>query len=326
MQSYSVYRDSDFNKDRYPYVHRPQSPFSDVLRKDQVSIAYNERCIPKLAELLVYPNLNCEKRRDALKTLNELVSNQELKAEMITHHIISYSSCLTVDDYWETRKEACLLLGSLLFLEDGRRQYKKKQDNYLILHQVLFDNNVKVRIAVGWLIYRLSIHKDGVNMINESNTIFKIIDAINTYSVLDVFSINHHYLIYLLGSMINLTMYEPGINNSLGKGLLATFYTILDDKDGTFSKQVNKGAYQQIKEYILSIIKNMMLLKEGKTEALKVKIVRIITRFLTSEIDRDRLFSSAFMMAISNDIIAKQEISNYVSESGKYEIIEVSKF
>ena len=318
MQSYTIYKDSEFSKDRYPYLERPRSPLRDP---KQVAIAYNERCIPKLADLLVYPELSKEKRSHALHTLNELVSNQELKAEMIENYIVLYASCLTVDELPETRKEAAYLLGSLLFIEEGRKQYKSKEENFTFLHQTIFDNNIKVRLAVGWMIYRLSVHKDGVDIINNSQTIFKIIDAFNKYSSLEYFYLNHQYLIYLLASMVNISMYEKGIKNSLDKGLLKTFNIILDNENNKYSSLITKGAFIQIKEFILNILKNICLLKEGKVEALNERMIATVSKFLYSELDSERLFSSAFMMCISNNIEAKKVISTFQT-NGKFEILE----
>lgn len=319
MQSYKVYKDSEFHKDRHPYIPPPDTPLYDPR---QVSVAYNERCIPKLADLLVFKDLDSKKRTDALHTLNELVSNQEYKAEMIEHFIVLYASQLTVDDNPDTRREAAMLLGSLFFLESGRKQYSSRKENYTILQATLFDNNIKSRIAIGWAIYRLSLHKDGIDKINDSSTIFSMIKAFNKFSDVENFYLNHHFLIYLLGAFINVFMYEVGIKNSLGRNLLKSFNSILVNKDSEYSNLVNKGAYMQIKEFILSALKNITVIKEGKSEAISEGLILTINEFLNSELEYERLYSSSFMMSISNDITAKKIISEF-SRGGKYEILDV---
>ena len=80
MQAYTGYKVSEFLKDRHPYVPPKPTPLIDP---EQVAVAYNERSIPKLADLLKYESLSLEKRRDALHTLNELASHQETKEIMI---------------------------------------------------------------------------------------------------------------------------------------------------------------------------------------------------------------------------------------------------
>lgn len=321
MQSFSVYKVSEFNKDRYPYIKGLRSPLRDP---NQVSIAYNENCIPRLANLLHIKLLSSDKRTDALHTLNELVSNQEMKMQMIDHNIVSYASCLTVDECSNTRKEASLLLGSLLYLREGRKKYANNTDNYTLLHTCLYDSNIEAKTATSWMIYRLSLHRDGVEMINNSKTTFVMIDAFIKYSTLENFIHNVDYLTYLLDSYINITSYEDGIKNLLNKGLLKTFTIILYNKDYKYSSKISKGAFIQIKEYILNVVKNIMLLKEGKQEAIKEGMIECISNYLTSNIENERLFASSFMMSVSNDISSKKIISNYVDENDKYSILEVS--
>ena len=173
MQSYTLYQASEFLKDRYPYIPDPNP--RPLMDPEQVAIAYNERAVPKLADLLIYPPLSSQKRRDALHTLNELVSHQETKCDMITHKITLHATCLMVDDNPEVRFEAAYLVGSLMFLDVGRLQFDSLEGNYTIMQKLIFDPVTKVRESVGWLLYRLSMHKDGTKMMNKSNTIYKIV-------------------------------------------------------------------------------------------------------------------------------------------------------
>ena len=87
MQSYTLYQASEFLKKRHPYVPDPNP--RPIIDPEQVSLAYNERAVPKLAELLLYEGLSPQKRRDALHTLNEIVSHQETKEVMIENQIIN---------------------------------------------------------------------------------------------------------------------------------------------------------------------------------------------------------------------------------------------
>lgn len=322
MQSYTIYKVSEFHKDRHPYIEPPKTPLYDP---QQVSIAYNERAIPKLSDLLVNKSLPKPKLRDALHTLNELVSNQETKSLMIEHFIVSSASTLTVDHNWEVRREACMLLGSLLFLDTGRRQFAANESNYKFLQNIIFDNNIYVRLAVGWTVYRLSLHNDGLDMLNESSTIFSIVNAFNEYSKPESFYLNHYYLIYLLSAMGNVSMYDVGITNMLGRGLLRTFNKILEDSDCEFSGKIKKGMYLQIRELVLNNIKNIVLVDPGKEEAIEENLILTIYRFLNSELEYERLYSSAFMMGIANSLVAKKQISQFVLNK-KFDILEVRAF
>ena len=95
MQSYTLYTTSEFLRDRHPYIPDPNP--RPLIDPEQVSIAYNERAVPKLSELLIYDKLSSEKRRDALHTLNELVSHQETKCDMITNKIVISATNLMKD-------------------------------------------------------------------------------------------------------------------------------------------------------------------------------------------------------------------------------------
>ena len=59
------------------------------------------------------------------------------------------------------------------------------------------------------------------------------------------------------------------------------------------------------------------LLQEG--------VIFTVKNYLNSEYDHDRLYASFFMTGISNNIDAKKQVSEYMSD-GKYVILEVSFF
>jgi hypothetical protein len=319
MQSYTSYKVSEFLKDRLPYI--PPVNETPLMDPEQVAIAYNERAIPKLADLLIKKDLDSNKRKDALHTLNELVSNQETKVEMINNNVVLFSSNLMADDNFHVRCEAALLVGSLLFLDMGRKQFDSREGNYKIMQSLIFDDNLTVRECVGWLIYRFSIHKDGYDMLYTSNSIYKIVDAFNFYSSYTKIKENYTYLLYILEAFINLSLYDFGIIHMLDKGLLLSFNEILIDKDKIFSSQLTKGIYGQIRELILSTLKNIVLIKEGKSEAIKQHLIITISNYLTSSIELERLYSVSFMMGITNLLEAKNQICNFV-HNNKFEILE----
>lgn len=319
MQSYTLYKDSEFHKDRHPFLPPPETPLMDPY---QVSIAYGDRSITKLADLLVLKDLSSDKRKDTLHTLNEMVSNQELKSDMIDHFIVLYASQLTLDKDPKNRKEASQLLGSLLFLDSGRKQYYSKKENWVILQNILFDNDLEGRTSVGWMVHRLCIHKDGVEKINETKLIDYIIEAFNKYSEKDMFQKNYQYLIYLLAAFIYITMEETGIKNTLKKKLIFSINRILLNETYSYNTLISKDAYNQIKEYSLSVLKNISIIKEGKIELLQEGVIFTVKNYLNSEYDHDRLYASFFMTGISNNIDAKKQVSEYMSD-GKYIILEV---
>ena len=86
------------------------------------------------------------------------------------------------DENPDVRFEASFLVGSLLFLDVGRKQFDSEKKNYEIMQKLICDEITKVRESIGWLLYRLSLHKDGTMMMNESSTISQMVQAFNKYS------------------------------------------------------------------------------------------------------------------------------------------------
>jgi hypothetical protein len=335
MQSYISHNVSEDLKDRLPYKDNFPKPEYDtnvpigenerripIIDMQEVANAYNTRSIPKLANLLVYDGLPSDKRRDALKTLNELVSHQETKATMISYNIITSAINLLADNDHEVRYEAGILIGSLLYLDIGRKQFDSRKSNYVVLQNIIFDHNLTVRESVGWLLYRFSLHADGIAMMVDSNTVVVMVESIKKYSEPDRVNENKNYLIYLLDAFVNISTFDYGSLPMLGLNLLYQFNKILADESGLYKNSLNKGIFEQIIEYILNTLKNITLTKEGKKEAIDEMLIYTVSLYLISERENERLFSSSFMMSVAISLEAKKQICNHIVND-KYEILEV---
>lgn len=322
MQSYTRYKVSEFLRDRHPYVPPKPTPLMDP---QQVAVAYNERCVPKLSDLLTYADLTSQKRRDALHTLNELVSHQETKELMIQQNIVQSAVNLMADDSEQVRSEAATLCGSLLFLDCGRAEFNSRIGNYKIVQALIFDKFLEVRESAGWLLYRFSLHKEGVEMLYNSLSITKMVDAFNVYSTPSRVADNYKFVLFLLEAFVNCSMYDFAIQHTLQHGFLKAFNIILRDRNEYYSTSLSPGIYEQILELVLSVLKNISLLKEGKKEALDEGLVYTLSWYLDSKIEKERLYSSSFMMSIGNILEAKKQISEYQFNL-RFEILEVIKF
>lgn len=322
MQSYSIYYASEFLKDRHPYIPDPNP--RPLIDPEQVAVSYNERAIPKLADLLIYEQLTPEKRRDALHTLNELVSHQETKSDMITNKIVLSATCLMVDSSPEVRYEAAMLVGSLFFLETGRLQFDQLDGNYSIMQTLIFDPVQKVRESVGWLLHRLSMHKDGTLMMNKSRTIYKMVDAFNFFSNASMVDENIYYILYLLEAMINLSRYDYNIEHMLKKGLLASFNIILSDEAEKYSSALTTGLYRQLRELVLNTAQNIALIAKGKVEGYQESLIITGSKYLNSELENERLYASSLFMSISNILDSKKQICKFAAKENpnRFEILE----
>ena len=315
MQSYTLYTTSEFLKDRHPYIPDPNP--RPLMDPEQVSIAYNERAVPKLSDLLIYKELSSDKRLAALHTLNELVSHQETKCDMINNGIVKSATNLMEDKNADVRFEASFLVGSLIFLDVGRKKFDSEKINYEIMQKLIFDEVTKVRESVGWLLYRLSLHKDGTLMMNESNTISQMVLAFNKYSSSELIEENVIYLLYLLEAIINCSRYDYNIRQTLGRGLLNSFNKILDDYNQDFSSKLSKGLYRQMRELILSACKNITLTFDGKKEAYKENLIITCSKFLNSPLEKERLYTSSMFMSVTNILGAKNQICDF-TDAEKY--------
>lgn len=322
MQSYTVYKVSEFLKDRHPYQRNENDNKFKLNDPEQVSVAYNERAVPKLSNLLTYRDLNSSKRRDALVTLNELVSHQEAKVEMLDNKIVLSASNLMADDSWEVRSESAKLVGGLLFLDIGREQFNSRPGNFELMQSLIFDPSLQVRESVGWLLHRLALHKDGVQMITDSGTLTKMVEAFKHYAQSNRIEESHKYILYLIESFVHISMYDFGITHMLKKNLLHVFNAILTNNNNDYSSVLSKGMFEQLQELVLNTFKNITLIKPGKEEAIKEGLIYTMLKFLDSSKENERLFSSSFIMSIANNLEGKKQVSGYQVDD-KFVLLEV---
>ena len=73
------------------------------------------------------------------------------------------------------------------------------------------------------------------------------------------------------------------------------------------------------------MLKNISLVKDGKKEALEEGLIYTLSWYLDSKIEKERLYSSSFMMSIANILDAKKQISEYTFNM-RYEILEVKLY
>ena len=231
---------------------------------------------------------------------------------MVNNNIVTHATSLMEDENPSVRFESAFLVGSLLFLDVGRNQFDVAE-NYQIMQKLIFDDEVKVRESVGWLLYRLSLHQNGTLMMNKSGSIFKMVDAFNMYCIKEKIGENVIYLLYLLEAIINCTRYDYNIKHTLSKGLLRSFNAILDDNNEEFSSELSKGMYTQMKELILSACKNITLTFEGKNEAYREHLIITGSKFLDSELQKERLYSSSMFMSVTNILGAKIQICDFTN-------------
>ena len=193
------------------------------------------------------------------------------------------------------------------------------------MQKLICDEVTKVRENIGWLLYRLSLHKDGTLMMNESNTISQMVQAFNRYSATELIEQNSIYILYLLEGIINCSRYDYNIRQTLGRGLLHSFNRILEDYNEDFSSKLSKGLYRQMRELILSACKNITLTFDGKKEAYRENLIITGSKFLNSPLEKERLYTSSMFMSVTNILGAKNQICDFTNAEKYKEKMERRK-
>ena len=95
--------------------------------------------------MLLQQDLESSKCRDALKTLNELIHNQETADQMIDHDLIAIVSALMKHRNEEVREQSALLIGQ--FSLHNRSCESMIEYSFTALKEILEDPDQKVRNA-----------------------------------------------------------------------------------------------------------------------------------------------------------------------------------
>lgn len=137
-------------------------------------------------------DIESQKYRDALITLNELCSHDSDKDAMISQGLIGIASAFIHCKIMDIRREAVLLLGSLLSVPRGL-SFMNEQ-TFKGLASLLFDKEIEVRNSVAWCIFRIVHSRAGVEVLCEHDLVRLIIQSFLQYSE----AVNHeeeHYII-----------------------------------------------------------------------------------------------------------------------------------
>jgi HEAT repeat len=302
MQSYQKYHVSDFHQDRHPYL---DLPFSSEIDPRQVTLAVFFRKIPKLSDCLNFENLPYVLRKDALHTLNELVSHQETKDEMINLSVLQSCAVLLNSESPQVRKESALLIGGLVTLMHAR-DLLISSSVFPPLQDKLTDPEAEVRTAVAWAIKRILISRDGVDRVVETNTVPKIVSAFIEHAK-NPKNENKSYLMELLEAFVNLSQYDNGINPMLDTGLMKCLISFL-------SSISHLEDFITLQELTLNVICNISVNHTGKAEACEFQAIQAAGEFLKKKsTENQKKLAAAVIMSVS------------IALEGKYQAVRIEK-
>ena len=135
-------------------------------------------------------------------------------------------------------------------------------------------------MAAAWAFYKLSVNRDGCDIIVRTESAVAIIMAFKKYaSTENICEESGKFLIYLLEAMSNFTNYDNGIEPLLGKGTVECLNSILDDS----SEVLKLGCYKQrIQQLCLRALGNIAINHQGKQDTIDNQVILNAWRFLTS--------------------------------------------
>lgn len=99
---------------------------------------------------------------------------------MISEGVIGIASSFMACKNTDIRREAVLLLGSLA---TSSRALKLMDENTIEgISNIIFDEERSVRESLGWCICRLTLSREGVDLLCEKGIVRRIIDSFLKYS------------------------------------------------------------------------------------------------------------------------------------------------
>jgi len=297
MQSYQEHLVSQFLKDRHPYL---EEPFTSEIDPSQVTLAVFFRQIPKLAEALRFESLPDHLQKDALHTLNELVSDPSKKDTMNTNELLKLCGELLESKNEGVRKEAALLIGGLVVLMNARDLVVESQV-MPVLQEHLTDSSLEVREAVAWALCRLSGSRDGVDRLVETVTVGVMVKAFIHYSK----SEDTLFLMLLLEAFINLSEYDDGIEGMLGTGLTKSLIALLGNCNEDLAKRT------------LHVLMQIGMNHQGKQEGVAENAIASMEKFLVEEKSLEtRRIAAALVMSLT--INNNGKVKAVATQQGKH--------
>lgn len=153
---------------------------------------------------------------------------QETADMMIEQGILQIAADLLKHEDPEVREQAALLQGSFALSNIGRDLFI----DYVFesLKELLEDEDLRVREASAWALYRVSVNEDGcLRMVEGGVPEFMILSFIGHSDPKEVKYEEAQYLIHLLEAFVNITFSDLGIDTLVGRDAIKQFNKIVGD-------------------------------------------------------------------------------------------------
>jgi hypothetical protein len=172
--------------------------------------------------------------------------------------------------------------------------------------KMLFDEHIVGREACGWAICRVSIGRDGVDIINNWKLTPDVINSFLKYS--DGFKDQEGpFLIYLLEAFGYILEIDNGIEFFLKTGILKRVNSILDSKDKPIFLEYKNRIHSLCLEFEMKFTMN----HDGKSEGIEEEIIFTACKFLKSDNFEEVKFSVMVLMSCTILLEGKVQCSKY---------------
>ena len=164
----------------------------------------------------------------------------------------------------EVREQAALLEGSFALSGIGREMFI----DYVFdsLKELLEDEDLRVREAAAWALYRVSVNEDGCQRLVESGVPEFMIHSFITHSEPKEIKLEEaQYLTHLLEAFVNVTFSDSGIGTLLDRDSIKQFNKLVGDD---IVPERLEDKFPKIAELCLRVIGNMSINHDGKEECI----------------------------------------------------------
>lgn len=269
--------------------------------------------IPKFREVLILSDLEFDRCRDALKTLNEFVTQPEMVDKMIDYDMLQIAANLLRHPSWQVREQSAILLSNFSLSKRAREIFGYA---FPMLQELLEDQELKVREAVALTFERLSVNDDGCTKIVTSKSADAMIESFIAHSK-DTAALKKHdgqYLTHLLEAFSNVTFSDMGIEPLLGKSAVATFNNIISQK--YIEEILGKEDKEKIRELCLRVLGNVSINHAGKQECIDNKVIEHAWRYLDAPQYQKRHNASLVLMACTIHLEGKKQAVKFEETPG----------
>jgi hypothetical protein len=322
LQAYKRHITSERLADRYPYLE----DITGHLKDDDVSMAFGDRVFPRLVEQLTTPGMQPDRLCAALRTICDLASNQEQKAQAIVSDVIAATTNLLNHDDIPVRRDAARVISNLALMIKGRSvmpagnralasnvaaMFEAGPTLPLLVKQLLGCEDELVKMYVAEALKSTTIFSDGCQQIVDQGAVRGIAQYLcATLPELPLSADLARCLLYLLQALASVTMYaRNGFRDVFNVGLIAKVIGLLKRiPEDTGIRVVSKEESVELTRQALRFLWHCGNDQQGRVEMLKADGVAVVTRYLSDADAAVRETATCMLNVVALETQGKKDI------------------